>query len=90
MKTNDFNKPLTAHQLNENMYKKFGAKMNFDRYTREELENYRNLLRTKISQHEQRNGFNDLLTDESYQKDKYLVGLLNTRVKEMWVRNVER
>jgi Protein of unknwon function (DUF3008) len=83
MKTNDFNKPLTAHQLNENMYKKFGVKMNFDRYTREELENYRNLLRTKISQHEQRNGFNDLLTDESYQKDKYLVGLLNTRIKEI-------
>jgi len=83
MKTNDFNKPLTSHQLNENMYKKFGVKMNFDKYTREELEDYRNLLRTRISQHESKRGFNDLLADDSYQKDKYLVGILNTRIKEI-------
>lgn len=83
MKTNDFNKPLTSTQLNENMYKKFGVKMNFNKYTREELENYRNLLRTKLHQHEQSHGFNDSLTDESYQKDKYLVDLLNTRIKEI-------
>ncbi len=83
MKTNDFNKPLTSHQLNENMYKKFGVKMNFEKYTREELEDYRNLLRTRIFQHEQKRGFNELLADDSYQKDKYLVGLLNTKIKEI-------
>lgn len=83
MKTNEFTKPVTASQLNENMYKKFGVKVNFDKYSREQLENYRNLLRTKISQVETSSNFNDLLANESYQKDKHLVNLLNTRIKEM-------
>ena len=83
MKTLDLNKPITAHQLNENMFKKFGVKVNFDKYTREELENYRNLLRTKIFQVEQSTGFNVSLTDDTYQKDKYMVTLLNTKIKEM-------
>ena len=83
MKTNEFTKPITASQLNENMYKKFGVKVNFDKYDRSQLENYRNLLRTKISQVETGSNFNDLLANESYQKDKHLVNLLNTRIKEM-------
>jgi len=83
MKTIDLNKPVTANQLNENMFKKFGVKVNFDKYTREELENYRNLLRTKIFQVEQSTGFNASLTDDTYQKDKYMVNLLNTKIKEM-------
>ena len=83
MKTLDLNKPITAHQLNENMFKKFGVKVNFDKYTREELENYRNLLRTKIFQVEQSRGFNANLTDDTYHKDKAMVNLLNTKIKEM-------
>ena len=83
MKTLDLNKPVTANQLNENMFKKFGVKVNFDKYTREELENYRNLLRTKIFQVEQTRGFNSNLTDDTYHKDKAMVNLLNTRIKEM-------
>jgi len=83
MKTNEFTTPVTARQLNENMYKKFGVKVNFEKYDRTQLENYRNLLRTKISQVETGSNFNDLLANESYQKDKHLVNLLNTRIKEM-------
>jgi hypothetical protein len=83
MKTTEFTKPITANQLNENMYKKFGVKVNFDKYDRSQLENYRNLLRTKISQVETASNFNDLLANESYQKDKQLVNLLNTKIKEM-------
>lgn len=83
MKTTDFNSPISAKKLNENMFKKFGVKVDFEKYTREELENYRNLLRTKISQHESKANFNELLTNEAYQKDKHLVTLLNQKIKEM-------
>jgi hypothetical protein len=83
MKTTEFENPLTAAKLNESMFKKFGVKVNFDKYTREELENYRNLLRTNISQYEAKTNFNDLLTDESYQKNKHLANLLNQKIKEM-------
>lgn len=83
MNTNDFNKPITAAKLNENMFKKFGSKINFSKYSREELENYRNLLRTQVNQRESAANFNDLLTNETYQRDKYMLSVLNTRIKEM-------
>jgi hypothetical protein len=83
MKTNDFMNPVTSRKLNEDMYKKFGVKVNLEKYTREQLEDYRNLLRTKINQTENKSNFNDLLADDSYQKDKHIVGILNSRIKEM-------
>jgi hypothetical protein len=83
MKTTDFTFKPTAAQLNETMFKKFGTKLNFEKYTREDLENYRNLLRTKIHQAESSTNFNDLLTNETYQKDKYVMTVLNTKIKEM-------
>ena len=83
MRTTDFNQQPTAAKLNESMFKKFGSKINFEKYTREQLEDYRNLLRTKVDQTESAAGFNDLLANESYQKDKYMLGVLNTKIKEM-------
>ena len=83
MRTTDFNTTPTAAQLNESMFKKFGNRVDFDKYTREDLENYRNLLRTKVNQTESAAGFNDLLANEDYQKDKFMMNLLNTRIKEM-------
>jgi hypothetical protein len=65
------------------MFKKFGVKVNFDKYNRAQLENFRNLLRTKLHQTETSSNFNALLSNESYQKDKFMVDLLNTRIKEM-------
>ena len=83
MRTTDFNATITADQLNESMFKKFGSRVEFNKYTREELENYRNLLRTKLTQTETVAGFNELLANEGYQKDKFMLNLLNTRIKEM-------
>jgi len=89
MNTNDLSSPVTAYTLNENMYKKFGVRINFDKYTREDLENYRNILRTKIHQTETASNFNSLLSNETYQKDKYMVGLLNQKIKEMLGESIQ-
>ena len=83
MKSNDLTRPISAHALNESMFKQFNVKINFDKYDREQLENYRNLLRSKVHATEAQANFNDLLTSESYQKDKYMLGVLNTKIKEM-------
>ena len=83
MRTNDFTSTISSKQLNESMFKKFGVKVNFDKYNRAQLENFRNLLRTKLHQTETSSNFNALLSNESYQKDKFMVNLLNTRIKEM-------
>ena len=83
MKTTDFNSKKTSKLISENLDKMFGAKVDLGKYSREQLENYRNLIRTRIFQVEESAGYNDLLKKESYQKDKAMLELLNTRIKEM-------
>ena len=83
MKTTEFNRSITSSKLRENFGKQFGSKVNLEKYDREQLEDIRNKLRTRIFQQEGAAGFNDLLTNETYQKDKAMLELLNTRIKEM-------
>ena len=83
MRTFDLNKPLTAAALNESLFKQFNVKINFDKYTREQLEDARNKYRTRISTQESGANFNDLLKNEAYQRDKFVLDVLNTRIKEM-------
>jgi len=83
MKTSEFNSKLSSRQLKEHMSKVFGLNVSLDKYSREQLEDMRNKLRTKMFQQEGVAGFNDLLTNETYQKDKAILALLNTRIKEM-------
>jgi hypothetical protein len=83
MKTFEINQPVTAAALNESLHKQFNVRINFDKYTRAQLEDYRNILRTKVHQLEGEANFNDLLTNENYQRDKFVLGVLNTKIKEM-------
>jgi hypothetical protein len=83
MKTSDFRNKQTSSQLKENMNKMFGVNVNLQQYSREQLEDMRNKLRTRVFHQEGRAGINDLLTNETYQKDKAMLALLNTRIKEM-------
>jgi len=83
MKTADFNNQITSSKLHENLEKQFGSKVNLEKYGREQLEDIRNKLRTRTHQAENKAGYNDLLNNELYQKDKAMLELLNTRIKEM-------
>jgi hypothetical protein len=83
MKTTEFNKTMTSAKLKENFSKQFGSSVNLEKYNREQLEDMRNKLRTRVFQQEGANRFNDLLKNEAYQKDKAMLELLNTRIKEM-------
>ena len=90
MKTSDFRNKTTSSQLKENMNKMFGVNVNLNKYSREQLEDMRNKLRTKVFQQEGRAGINELLTNETYQKDKAMLDLLNTRIKEMLGENIKK
>jgi hypothetical protein len=83
MKTADFKIEVTSAKLHENLEKQFGSRVNLEKYDREQLEDIRNKFRTRIFQHESSSKINDLLSNESYQKDKAMLELLNTRIKEM-------
>jgi len=90
MKTSDFRNKTTSSQLKENMNKMFGVNVNLNKYSREQLEDMRNKLRTKVFQQEGRAGITELLTNETYQKDKAMLDLLNTRIKEMLGENIKK
>lgn len=83
MRTSDISKPITAKALAESLYRQYNVKLNLDKYTREQLEDARNKYRTKVAQLEAGANFNDLLTNETYQREKYILDVLNTRIKEM-------
>jgi hypothetical protein len=90
MKTKDFNSKITSSKLRENMNKMFGLNVAFEKYSREQLEDMRNKLRTRVFQQEGRAGINELLTNETYQKDKAMLDLLNTRIKEMLGEDIKK
>ncbi len=90
MKTTDFNKNITSTKLKENLVKQFGVHVNLEKYDREQLEDMRNKLRTRVFQHEGSSKFNDLLSNENYQKDKAMLELLNTRIKEMLGEDIKK
>jgi len=82
MKLNDISKPLSAAQLNENLSKKFGQRIKIETFTREQLENVRNKLRTTLSQIETNESF-DSVNNEGYQKNKMFLDVVNAAIKEM-------
>lgn len=90
MKTNVFYTKLTSAQLQENLEKQFEIRVNLDQYSREQLEDHRNRLRTRIHQVENSAGYNELLTNETYQKDQAMLKLLNTRIKEMLGEDIKK
>ena len=90
MKTSDFRPQITSSKLHENFTKQFGKRVNLERYNREQLEDMRNKLRTRVFQYEGTKGFNDLLHNESYQQDKAMLELLNTRIKEMLGEDIKK
>jgi hypothetical protein len=74
---------ISSSKLKENLSKHFDMNVNLENYNRAQLEDMRNKIRTRIFQYEGSSKFNDLLQNESYQKDKAMLELLNTRIKEM-------
>jgi len=82
MKTSDFNKKMTSKVLNENLAKTYGAKIKLERYTREQLEDFRNKIRTSVHQIEQSSRFNETLDNSDYHRNKLILDIINTHLAE--------
>jgi hypothetical protein len=82
MRINEFQKKITAHELNESAAKTFGQKINLESFTTEQLEDARNKLRTKIYQFENTSGYNAVHKDESHAKNKMFLDVLNHAIAE--------
>jgi hypothetical protein len=82
MKSTDFNKPITSKKLNESLSKSYGSKLNLERYTYEQLEDFRNKIRTDLFQAQSTSGFNETLANETYQRNKLVLDVINTHLSE--------
>jgi len=81
MNIKEFAKPITANSLNESLAARFGQKINLDRFTMEQLQDARNKLRTRLSQVETNESF-DSVHNETYQKSKLMLDVLNAALSE--------
>jgi hypothetical protein len=81
MNIREFSKPVTAKSLNESLAKRFGAKINVDQFTTEQLLDARNKMRTKVFNVETTESFNSV-QNEQYAKDKLFLDVLNAAIEE--------
>ena len=81
MHIREFTKPVTAKSLNESLAKRFGAKINIDEFTTEQLQDVRNKLRTKVFNVETTESF-DAVQKEDYAKNKLFLDVLNAALAE--------
>jgi hypothetical protein len=82
MNIHELSKPVTSASLNESLAKKFGQKINIAKFTLEQLQDARNRIRTKLSQVETNESFDSVHTNESYQKSKLFLDVLNAAISE--------
>lgn len=82
MRINEFNKNVSAKTLNESVAQQFGQKLDLNSFTIEQLHDARNKLRTKISQVESSSGYDAVYENESYQKSKLFLDVLNREISE--------
>jgi|TARA_X000000950_G_scaffold93781_1_gene118051 hypothetical protein len=89
MNISEIRAPITSKAINESLAKKFGVKINVDKFTVEQLEDARNKIRTKMSQFETNESFDQVHSNDEYQKNKLFLDVLNQAISERDVVNDE-
>lgn len=81
MNLSEITVPVTAERLNESLARRFGAKINLGKFSTAQLEDTRNKLRTKLSQVETTESFDQVQTEE-FQKNKMFLDVINAEITE--------
>ena len=82
MNLKEITKPVTAKSLNETLAKRFGSRINIDKFTNEQLEDARNKLRTQLSSIETTESFDNVHKSDAYQKSKLFLDVINASIAE--------
>jgi hypothetical protein len=76
--------------LNESLAQKFGYKLNLERFTLEQLHDARNKLRTQQHQFETNESYDAVLENNTYQKNKMFLDVINQEISEREVDGDEQ
>ena len=82
MQSIELTKPITTESLLKEFESRFNQTMDLSKFTKEDLEDYANKVRTKIHEITQNTHFGQELTDDNYQKSQMMLDVLNQRINE--------
>ena len=82
MQSTELTKPITTESLLKEFESRFNQTMELSKFTKEELEDYANKIRTKIHDITQNTHFGRELKDDSYQKSQMMLDVVNQAIKE--------
>jgi len=82
MKSLELTKPITTESLLSEFESRFNQTLDVSNYTKEELEDTANHIRTKIHNITQNTHFGQELKNEQYQKNQMMLDIVNQAIKE--------
>jgi len=82
MQSIELTKPVTTESLLSEFESRFNQTMQLSKFTKEELEDMANKVRTKIHDITQNTHFGQELKDDSYQKNQMMLDIVNQAIKE--------
>ena len=82
MKSLELTKPITTESLLKEFESRFNQTMDLSQFTKEELEDYANHVRTKIHEITQNTHFGRELKDDKYQKNQMMLDIINQAINE--------
>tara|TARA_B100000700_G_scaffold328404_1_gene446136 strand:- start:29971 stop:30819 length:849 start_codon:yes stop_codon:yes gene_type:complete len=83
MQSTELTKPITTESLLQEFESRFNQTMDLGKFTKEELEDYANKIRTKIHEITQNTHFGQELKDHNYQKSQAMLDIVNQKIKEV-------
>jgi len=82
MQSTELTKPITTESLLKEFESRFNQTMDLAQFTKEELEDYANKIRTKIHEITQNTHFGQELKDNNYQKSQMMLDIVNQAINE--------
>ena len=82
MQSSGLTKPITTESLLKEFESRFNQTMDLTKFTKEDLEDMANKVRTKIHEITQNTHFGQELTDNNYQKSQMMLDVVNQAIKE--------
>ena len=82
MQSIELTKPITTEALLKEFESRFNQTMDLNKFTREELEDTANKIRTKIHNITQNEHFGEELRNHDYQKSQAMLDIVNQKIRE--------
>jgi len=89
MKSLELTKPITTESLLAEFESRFNQTLDLTKYTKEELEDTANHIRTKIHNITQNTHFGQELKNENYQKSQMMLDIVNQAINEYGSMNTD-